>query len=361
MSDTTTVSLYEKIKTISNCHAIKEKIQHEHEIVVQSLIGEYDILLQTHRIFNGIFVRIHHTTSNHDHNNIHRRMKEIKEVKRIWSHHYYNIYHDKNDGNVNRRLQNNIRKRIVNNKQNDHNQSNTTTTTTKRRSSLQDDDGCTSTWTGKGIVVGILDTGIDYTHTDFGGPGTVDAYINAYGLDGYDARNKQRDGLFPTSKVIEGYDFVGDIVNEDGDAIQDDDPIDSAGHGTAVASGVLQEAPDVTFIAAKACQSTPTGATCPTTALVAAIEYLLDPNNDENRDDKVNVITLSLGADYNNPAHDLVSLMLEYATETGVVVVTSFGNGGNVPYVAGAIGTTPNAISVGATNNQFGPFSGMEW
>jgi subtilisin family serine protease len=55
--------------------------------------------------------------------------------------------------------------------------------------------------TGKGIIVAIVDTGIDYTHPDLGGC------------------------IGPTCKVIGGYDFINNDAN----------PMDDHGHGTHVA------------------------------------------------------------------------------------------------------------------------------
>jgi minor extracellular serine protease Vpr len=59
-------------------------------------------------------------------------------------------------------------------------------------------------YSGVGIKVACLDSGIDYTHAAFGGKGTVEAFEEAY-LD-----NVNRDGLFPTEKVVGGIDFVGE-------------------------------------------------------------------------------------------------------------------------------------------------------
>jgi hypothetical protein len=72
---------------------------------------------------------------------------------------------------------------------------------------------------------------------------------------------------------------------------------------------------------------------------------------------QVDVINLSLTTSFNGPYYDRVALALENAAQLGILCVTAFGNFGNIPYIAGAIGGTPNVLSVGGTNQPSGPDS----
>lgn len=96
---------------------------------------------------------------------------------------------------------------------------------------------------GAGIGVGVIDTGIDHMHTAFGGPGG-----SAYAAGVTTATPFPMPPTvpvaanFPTPKVVWGYDYVGDAYNAGGttDAallpLPDPNPMDTNGHGTAVAS-----------------------------------------------------------------------------------------------------------------------------
>lgn len=205
---------------------------------------------------------------------------------------------------------------------------------------------------GEGVTVAVIDTGIDYTHADFGGSG-----------DPADFAGNDPDiiepGTFPTAKVVDGFDFAG----TDFDAGSDDpaentpnpdpDPIDEAFHGTHVAGAVAGigvdgevgqgVAPGASLMALKVF-----GESGSTNLTSDAIEYALDPNGDGSIDDRADVINLSLGSFFGNPG-DPSAIAAQNATELGVVVVASAGNSGDVPYVTGSPAVAPGVISVAAS------------
>ena len=88
-----------------------------------------------------------------------------------------------------------------------------------------------SGYDGQGVRVAVLDSGINYTHANLSALVAPEAYTEAYGTSNSDLRNTTRDGVFPTAKVVEGYDFVGESW-PNGDLAPDEDPIDYEGGDT---------------------------------------------------------------------------------------------------------------------------------
>lgn len=206
--------------------------------------------------------------------------------------------------------------------------------------------------TGRGVRVAILDTGVDYTHVALGGIGTVKAYESAFGTRLNSPRNRRRDGLFPTARVYDGYDFVGDGPVPRAD----NDPIDGKGHGTFVASNVLAVAPDARILAVKVCSSY-----CPEMAILQGLEYAVDPEDEDNANRAVDIINMSFGSPALPAYYSTVTAAVEAAFSLGVLSVVSFGNAGNRPFISGGFADTPNVLSVGATGHPTQPnFGKME-
>lgn len=225
----------------------------------------------------------------------------------------------------------------------------------------------TAGFTGQGVTIAILDSGVDYTHSHFGGPGTVEAYKNAYGVKTKDTKNtKINDAykgvkLFPTAKVIGGFDFVGEAWTGGTGSPPlrpDPDPIDCSpsfigcggGHGTHVAdiaAGLGGVAPGSTIYAVKVCSSITTS--CSGLAMIQGMDWALDPNGDHNTADHANVLNMSIGSPYGQSNDDDTSLAVETLVTAGVIVVGSAGNSGDKPYVTGTPAATPGDISVAQT------------
>jgi len=186
--------------------------------------------------------------------------------------------------------------------------------------------------TGEGVRVAVLDTGIDYTHTAFGGAGTDEAYAAAI------ADPASVD--WPQGKVLGGYDYIND----------DADPIDvDTNHGTHVSHSVNGIAPNVDLFVYSVCNSG-----CPGLAQLLALESAMDPNGDGDMSDRVDVVNMSLGGDYGDIANDAVGLFINQAVKLGTNVVISAGNDGAYPFIVGGPSTTENALSVGAMTHPTG-------
>lgn len=207
---------------------------------------------------------------------------------------------------------------------------------------------------GFGVDVAVLDSGIDYTHRNLGGAGTLVAYEAAYGTSNADPRNTTLDGLFPTAKVVRGFDFVGEAW-PNGPLAPDPDPIDFGAHGTHVADIIGGQSTDGSHVgvapaaklwAVKVCSAVSTS--CSGVALLQAMDFALDPNGDGCMDDAADVINMSLGSSYGQREDDL-SFASTNAVKAGVIVVASAGNSGDKPYVAGSPSSTPEVISVAQT------------
>ncbi|NOT35283.1 MAG: S8 family serine peptidase [Candidatus Eisenbacteria bacterium] len=182
-------------------------------------------------------------------------------------------------------------------------------------------------FTGAGVRVGIIDTGVDYHHPWLGG------------------------GFGPGFRVAGGWDFFND----------DADPMDDEGHGTHVAgivaadgSGLRGVAPRATLYAYKVLGS---GGFGPMSNIIAALERSADPDGDPATDDALDVVNLSLGSSFGS-ADDPGAVAIDALSALGTVCVVAAGNSG-VPFSISTPASARAAISVAASddNDQIAGFS----
>ncbi len=188
-------------------------------------------------------------------------------------------------------------------------------------------------FTGRGIRVAVMDSGVDYDHPDLGG---------CFG---------------PGCRVVTGYDFVGDAFNADPSSpaysptpAPDADPDDCGGHGTHVAGiigastaqagGVRGVAPDVTFGAYRVFGC---GGSTTADIMIAAMERALT--------DDMQILNMSIGSAFQWPQYPTATAS-DRLVNKGVVVVASIGNSGaDGLYAAGAPGLGNKVIGVASFDN----------
>ncbi|PEL12456.1 S8 family serine peptidase [Bacillus sp. AFS017336] len=185
-------------------------------------------------------------------------------------------------------------------------------------------------YTGKGVKVGIIDTGIDYNHPDLKG-----AYKG-----GYDFVDNDND---PMETTYADWQKSGQ-AESNGEAYYTEHGthvagiIAGQGKNTDADNSVTGVAPDADIYAYRVLGPYGSGAT---SAILAGIDKAVS--------DGMDIISMSLGANYNDPLYP-TAIAVNNAVLTGVTAVVAAGNSGNKMYTLGTPGNSPLAITVGASD-----------
>ncbi|EPS36477.1 hypothetical protein H072_10037 [Dactylellina haptotyla CBS 200.50] len=183
-------------------------------------------------------------------------------------------------------------------------------------------------FTGKGIRIAVVDTGIDYNHPSLGGK------------------------FGPGNKVAFGTDLVGDAYTGANAPVPDNDPVDCAGHGSHVAGIIAAVDKDFTGVAPEVTLGAYKVFGCP--AQSASNDVLISAFL-QAQADGVDLITASIGG-ASGWTEDPWALVVQRIVESGVPCTIAAGNDGaeGLFYASGAADAI-GAIAVGSVNNLNSP------
>jgi len=185
--------------------------------------------------------------------------------------------------------------------------------------------------TGKGVKIGVIDTGIDYHHPDL-----QDAFKG-----GYDFVDNDSD---PMETTYDDYIKAGSPVPPEGASTYYTD------HGTHVSGTIAGRAKNTSGVSVKGIA--PDAELYGYRALgpygTGGIDNIL-AGIDRAVSDGMDVINLSLGIDLNDPQFP-TSTAINNAVLNGVTAVVSAGNSGPSMYTLGSPGAAALALTVGASS-----------
>lgn len=174
-------------------------------------------------------------------------------------------------------------------------------------------------YTGKGVTVAVIDTGI-YPHADL---------------------------TKPTNRIVAFKDFVNDR----------EEPYDDNGHGTHCAGDVagnayrsdgkyIGPAPDASIVGVKVLDENGSGRL---STIIKGISWCMDHKEEYN----IRIISLSLGATaYESYRDDPLAIATQKAWHNGIVVCAAAGNSGPNQMTIGTPAIDPFIITVGSTADQ---------
>jgi subtilisin family serine protease len=218
---------------------------------------------------------------------------------------------------------------------------------------------------GEHVKIAIIDTGIDYTHANFGGPGTPAAFAAAAATSTQPADP----ALFGPNapKVKGGIDLAGDAYNANDPAsvpMPDPNPLDCNGHGSHVAGtaagfgiandGTTYQGPYNAGVYAGGFAIGP--GVAPLADLYAVRVFgcagssnLVSDGIDWAVHHGMDVINMSLGAPFGT-ANTSDAIATNNAAAAGITVVAAAGNSGPGNYIVSTPGSADGAISAAATD-----------